>query len=252
MILGAQLYTLREYTKTLKDFEHTLSRVAEIGYKTVQVSTTCDYEAEWLKEKLTENGLICVVTHYKPDKIKNEPAQTAAFHKAFGCKNIGIGSFPGGLKEDGDYKRFVGDYLPSAKRIAALGSRLMFHNHAAEFARSGNGRLYIERMAEDFSAEELGFILDTYWVQYAGGDPAKWIKKLTGRVQCVHLKDMEYTDKQRYAPVGSGNMNFESILTACEQAGSEYILVEQDECYDKNPFECLKSSYDYLKSLGLE
>ena len=66
MKFGAQLYTLKNYTKTLEDFENSLKKVAEIGYKYVQVSGTCDFEPEWLKEKLDKYGLKCVLTHVKP------------------------------------------------------------------------------------------------------------------------------------------------------------------------------------------
>lgn len=252
MVLGAQLYTLREFAKTPEMLAETLARVAEIGYKSVQVSGTCAYEAEWLDEQLKKNGLVCAATHFNPEKIRDNPEETVAFHNRFGCKNIGIGSMPGGLKDDGDYERFVRAFQPAAKRIAALGSSFLYHNHYYEFVRSADGKLYIEKMAEDFSPEELGFILDTYWVQYSGGDPADWIRKLSGRVKCVHLKDMAYKDTQRMAPVGAGNMNFKAIIDACADAGSEFLLVEQDECYGENPFDCLKQSYLYLKSLGLD
>ena len=59
MKIGAQLYTLHEYTKTLEDFEETLKKVAEIGFKYVQVSGVCEYTPEWLKEKLEKylNGI---------------------------------------------------------------------------------------------------------------------------------------------------------------------------------------------------
>ncbi|MDF2566635.1 MAG: Xylose isomerase domain protein barrel [Oscillospiraceae bacterium] len=94
--------------------------------------------------------------------------------------------------------------------------------------------------------------LDTYWVQAAGGDPAKWIKKLSGRLECVHLKDMAYIDKQRrFAPVYEGNMNFDAIIQACAEAKTEYLLVEQDDCYGQDLFECLRVSYENLKSKGL-
>ena len=46
MIIGAQLYNLREYCKTLEDLEKTLYRVAEMGYTIVQLSGVCDYTAE--------------------------------------------------------------------------------------------------------------------------------------------------------------------------------------------------------------
>ena len=53
------------------------------------------------------------------------------------------------------------------------------------------------------------------------------------------------------APVGSGNMNFERILAACEKAGTKHLLVEQDDCNGIDPFICLTRSYKYLNSLGL-
>ena len=46
-------------------------------------------------------------------------------------------------------------------------------------------------------------------------------------------------------------MNFEKIIAAAERADGKYLLVEQDECYEEDPFDCLKKSYDYLTSLGL-
>ena len=52
------------------------------------------------------------------------------------------------------------------------------------------------------------------------------------------------------APIGGGNMNYEAIVRAAEKADVEYAFVEQDHCYDADPFDCLKQSYDYLASLG--
>ena len=34
--------------------------------------------------------------------------------------------------------------------------------------------------------------------------------------------------------------------------GIEYAYVEQDECFHRDPFDCLKMSLDYLKSIGYE
>jgi hypothetical protein len=60
---------------------------------------------------------------------------------------------------------------------------------------------------------------------------------------------MSYDGKM--AAVGEGNMNFPAIIAACEGAGTKYALVEQDECGDQNPFNCLKKSFDCLTALGL-
>ena len=41
-------------------------------------------------------------------------------------------------------------------------------------------------------------------------------------------------------------------FTTAEKTGTEYMLVEQDDCYKKNPFDCLRRNYEFLKSRGFE
>ena len=254
MIIGAQLYTVRDFAKDLDGFAETLKRVADIGYKTVQVSGTCDFEAAWLAEELRKNGLSCVLTHTKPADILENTEAVCKNHDTFGCRNIGLGAMPGGGKvNDEIYEKFVRDFTPAMEKIAASGHQFFYHNHAFEFTRSKDGKLFIEKLLEDFSPEMLGITLDTYWVQFAGADVCDWMEKMAGRLECIHLKDMVATfhNQNRMAPVGWGNMNFEKIIASADKAGGRYLLVEQDDCYEENPFDCLKKSYDYLKAMGL-
>ncbi|MBQ7624734.1 MAG: sugar phosphate isomerase/epimerase [Clostridia bacterium] len=255
MRIGAQLFTVREYTKTLESFSETLKKVADIGYKTVQVSGTCAFDPAWLAEELKSAGLECAITHYDRDLIKNDPVKVAKDHDAFGCKYVGIGSMPrkdGAFISEEDHKAFVRDFIPVAKTLKENGKYLMYHNHQIEFAKSADGRIYLKRLIEDFPAELMGFTLDVYWAQVGGGDVIDWIDKLHGRVPCVHLKDLTIEkSKQLMAPVGYGNLNMEAIVRACYDSGTQYLLVEQDDCYGEDPFDCLKKSYNYLKGLGL-
>ena len=110
-------------------------------------------------------------------------------------------------------------------------------------------------------ADELGFTLDTFWVQAGGGDPAWWLKKLAGRTPCIHFKDMGFRSLPEgnsvgrgriMLPVGEGNMNNEAIIAAALENGAKYALVEQDDCNGEDPFDCLRRSYAYLTSRGLE
>ena len=50
--------------------------------------------------------------------------------------------------------------------------------------------------------------------------------------------------------VGEGNINFDRVFEKAESAGVQYMLVEQDKCNGEDPFDCLKRSYDYLRSCG--
>ncbi len=256
MKLGAQLYTIRKFCATPEDFSESLKKVADIGYTTVQVSGTCAYEPEWLKEELDKNGLSCVLTHTKGAAMVADPVKVCRDHDIFGCRHIGLGALSMAQKELGitedDYATFLKDFTPVAKAFYENGHKLFYHNHHFEFAKSENGKLYLERLMEDFSPDLLGITFDTYWAQFGGADPAEWLSKLKGRVECIHLKDLAIVGReQRMAAVGEGNINFDAILKVAENVGVNYLLVEQDDCYGEDPFSCLKRSYDYLVSLGL-
>ncbi len=250
MNIGAQFYTIRDFCKDTDSFAESLKRVADIGYKYVQISGTCDYEPQWLKENLDKNGLKCVITHIYADNIINKTDEIIKNHDIFDCKNIGLGwyNFDTEDKEE-NYKNFVNTYKSVAEKIKNGGKYFMYHNHHFEFIRM-NGKTILERICEDFSPEEMGITLDTFWVQTAGGDPAAWLEKLSGRVPCIHLKDMAYGNKM--SVIGEGNMNFDRIFEKAEKSGTKYMLVEQDDCNGENPFDCLKRSYEYLKSKGFE
>lgn len=247
MEIGAQLYTVREFCKNLDDFSETLKKVADIGYTNVQVSGCCDFKPEWLKSELQKNGLKCVITHAKDTQLIEKTVELAKGHDVFGCHYIGQGGVLFEEKDGIKYSDFVSRFKNVGKILKDNGKYFMFHNHATEFKKL-DGKRIIERLAEDFSPEDMGFTLDTYWVQVGGGDPAQWIENLSGRVPCIHLKD--YAFGPTMAVVGEGNLNFDRIFAAAEKAGTKYMLVEQDNCNGEDPFECLKRSYNNLKAFG--
>lgn len=251
MELGAQLFTLRDFCKTLPDFAETLKKVADMGYKTVQVSGTCAYEADWLKAELEKNGLRCVLTHTPMDKIRDKTAQVIADHKTFGCEFVGIGCAPNCFaKGDEDWLELTGVIEAAAKPLADNGMRLMYHNHACEFQRRADRRTYYEHLLE---YEHLGFTFDTFWAQWGGMTVTDLIRSLKGRIPCVHLKDLAVrVNTPCTAPVGWGNLDFDAILAACADAEARYLLVEQDDCFEEDPFDCLRKSYEFLRSRGLE
>jgi sugar phosphate isomerase/epimerase len=230
-----------------------LKKVADIGYTTVQLSGVCAYEPEWMNEELKKNGLECVLTHWKADEILEDPVSVINKHRTFGCENIGLGCMPGGWATEEMTHSFIKNFKEPAKIIAQNGAKLFFHNHHWEFARSRTGERFLERFLADFPPELLSITLDTYWVQYGGASPEEILRALAGRAECVHLKDLAIVGgKQRMAVLGEGNLNFPKIIAAAEDAGTEHLLVEQDDCYGEDPFECLARSYRYLRALGLE
>lgn len=249
MQIGAQLFTVREFTKNLDDLALTLRKVADIGYKTVQLSATCPFDAQWMKQQLCANGLTCVLTHTPEQRLREETEAVAKEHDIFGCDHVGLGMYRFRPEEGESVDKFLELYGPVARKLKEKGKYFMYHNHAYEF-RKENGRLVLEQLMERIPADEMGFTLDTYWVQMGGGDPAQWLEKMAGRIPCIHLKDFAY--EQKMAVVGEGNINFDRVFEKAEAGGTEYMLVEQDKCYGEDPFACLRRSYEYLKAEGFE
>ena len=246
MEIGAQFFTVRGFCKTPEEFAESLKKVADIGYKNVQISGTCAYEPEWLRDELKKNDLKCVLTHISGDKLAADAASVAKDHSVFGCDNIGLGYFKFDLEDD-SFERFFNKYPPVAMELYENGKYFMYHNHDSEFIKI-EGKTILEHIAERIPKEQMGFTLDTFWVQAGGGDPAYWLERLSGRVPVIHLKD--YSFGRKMAVLGEGNINFDRVFEKAEAAGTKYMLVEQDDCNGEDPFDCLKRSYDYLKARG--
>ncbi len=256
MKIGAQLYTVRNYCQNLEDFSETLKKIADIGYTSIQISNTCEFTGEWLRDELAKNGLTCPLDFAPKEELQGDLDASAAKHTLFDCENIGLGSYKFASEDDSDYQTFLSLYKPVAEGLRARGKVFNFHNHHREFKFLSNGNTVLEQMMQDFSPEELRFVPDVFWIQAGGANPAKVLEQLKGRIPCIHLKDyrmrpwMEQKFKNFFAPVGEGSLDWDKIFAAAEASGTEYMFVEQDDCYGESPFECLRRSYEFLKSRG--
>jgi len=249
--IGAQLYTIREFTQNSSDFATSMSKIAKIGYDCVQISGVgSEITAEEIAAICKANNLEIVITHTPPARILNDTETVINEHKLLGTKYIGIGAMPWDKYEHTKqcFASFVKDLTPAAGAIKEAGLQFMYHNHDFEYIRF-DGKTGMDYLAENMPA--AGFTLDTYWVQMGGGCPAAWLAKLSGRVDVIHLKDLVYADgTRRMAEVFEGNLNWDAIFPAAKLAGVKYAMVEQDDCYGKDPFECLETSYKNLKERG--
>ncbi len=243
--VGAQLFTLRKQLQTQKGIEKTLARVAQIGYEYVQCSGFA-FEARWMKQLCDTLGLKIRLTHTAADRILLDTANVIAEHKIMECPYVGLGGMPGEYRSAEGARKFIKDFAPAMQAFADAGLKFQYHNHSFEFERF-NGERIFDVLVDETDPAQMGFTLDTYWVQHAGVDVADLIQRLSGRIDVCHYKDMAVVDGQpRFAAVGSGNMNWQGILHAFEKAGAQYAFVEQDDCYGLDPLDELAASFRYL------
>ena len=248
--LAAQLYTVRDFTNTPADIATTMKKVKQLGYDAVQCSALGTIDAHELKKIVDGEGLTICATHTDYDRMRDDPQAVIDEHNLWGCKHAAIGGLPQEYRSAEGYARFAKEASEVAKRLAEGGLTFSYHNHSFELERF-NGRTGLEILYEDSDPKYFNSELDTYWIQHGGGDPAAWIRKLRGRADIIHLKDMGMDDRtQLFAEVGEGNLNWPAILDACKEAGVEWYIIEQDTC-QRDPFESLGISLRNLKEMGL-
>ena len=253
-IIGAQTYTIRDYTQDESSFVKSMERLARIGFRFIQLSAAGDMPASTIRKICDGSGLGIVLTHTNPVKILEQTERVIEEHKIMGAKYVGIGAMPGHYKENFDgIKKFICDFQPVAEKLHGVGLKLMYHNHTEEFAKF-DGKLVMDHFTQAFDKEMVGFTLDVAWVQAGGGDPSWWLKKLSGRLDTIHFKDIVFTlqGELRTAEVMEGNLNWGSIFEVCKNPtlGIKYAFIEQDHCYDKDPFDSLEISLTNLKNAG--
>ena len=78
---------------------------------------------------------------------------------------------------------------------------------------------------------------DTFWTQLS--------LKATAAEITRKRYTAEYIDAEHVSDI-----DFDRVFEKAESAGVKYMMVEQDDCNGEDPFECLRRSYEYLKSCG--
>jgi sugar phosphate isomerase/epimerase len=142
------------------------------------------------------------------------------------------------------------------RKCRAEGLQLCYHNHAFEFEPM-EGTTPLAVMMDNTDKRDVGLELDAFWVSVAGHDPVEMLKKYSGRVQLVHLKDKaegtpvmykESPGKQAFKEIGNGVLDWAKVLRAATAAGVKHYFVEQDQT-PGDPLDSLRQSIAYLKKL---
>lgn len=268
--VGIQVYSVRE--EAAKDFKGTMTKLKELGYDFVELAGLYGQTPEEVKAILDEVGIPAISAHVSELMTAEDYESVLDGYVTIGCKYVAIPWLGEGMRPgDEGFDKVLARIDAVGAAAEKRGLVLLYHNHDFEFKKMPDGEYGIDYMYRTVPANHLQTELDVCWVNVGGEDPANFVKKYTGRAPVVHLKDFEGSksehmyeligiksdDKKetvkntfKFRPVGYGKQDFPSILEAALEAGSCYVVVEQDNWYDTPALECAKMSRDYLKSLG--
>ncbi|CAH1000618.1 hypothetical protein LEM8419_01752 [Neolewinella maritima] len=259
---GLALYTLRDTLPI--DPRAVLQEVADDGYAYVEAAgwndgTFYGMSPADFKALLDEVGLTPISSHQGGATVENLD-QMIADVKAAGFTYFVIPVPPMGafsfdpktrtLSMNQDMETVMANINMIAAKCAAAGLQCLYHNHDFEFQPGEDGIKPIDYFIENSNPDHLNFQMDLYWVTKAGADPLAYFAKAPGRWKGWHVKDMDA--QGRFAPVGTGTIDFARILAAREQAGMEFYLVEQDQTFNETPMEAISISHEGLETIGFD
>lgn len=251
--LGVQLYTVRNIIG--KDPVAVLKAIQEIGFTEIE-ATYGNLHEIWAAVKQT--GLKPVSVHidfaiFKAGGSKLDDA--LADVKKLGFEYAVVPYIPvpdrGGLDV---FKSLAQMLNTSGQQAKAHGLKLCYHNHAFEYKTLPDGLMGLDVLMNDTDKSLVGLELDIFWASVAGHDPVAILKKFTGRIPLLHLKDKapglptqynENVPAATFKEIGNGSIDIPAVLAAADPEGVRHYFVEQDQSPD--PIVSLRESYNYLQ-----
>jgi len=250
--VGVQLYTVREQAE--QDLNAVLAHISMIGYKEVETYwSVYTHPAKKLRSMIVDNGLSVPSGHFDYDGLESK----LDYAKELGVQYMICPMLPKDMWTSADgFKKAADQFNKWGAQIKGMGMQFGFHNHNYEFQKFGNTTGY-DIITQNTDAKLVCLEMDCYWMTQAGQDPIAMLKKFGSRIQLIHLKDRQAgfpttqmlgPDAEHITEVGSGTINWKSVIETGQQTGVKHFFVERDN--GSTPaFESLRISYNYLNKL---
>ena len=277
-VLGVQLMMLKEQVEAEGMFT-VLSKLATLDIHCVEVSQIPmnEQNTQDLGRAKTELGFevgaLSVSLKQKPgiDSLESEFDKIVSDCKLLGTKFVRIGMMPFEAMVSKDAtEAWARELNPYAEKLVEQGITLCYHNHHADLIQFEGERIFdiVRRVAP-----AVMFEVDLHWVQRGGMAPLDMLEQYTGVCKLIHVKDYrvsalpqeaidlfeagnfqegydKFVNIIQFAEVGQGNMNWPKLLPAANAAGAEFFFIEQDMTYGRDPYDCIRDSREYLRSIG--
>ncbi len=243
--IGIQLYSVRD--EAAKDFPATLKKIAEIGYKGVEMAGWHGHDPKEIAKLISDLGMQICSAH-GPLPTPENVNQVAEAELAVGNKTLISGFGPEAFQTVDDCKKNAELFQQAAELLKPFGMRFGIHNHWWEFHTVDGQRVYDIIMSE---AKDAFSELDVYWTAYGKANPVEVISQYKSRIPYLHIKDGKLIEgEQVHTAVGDGKLDMPAIISAADPNVLEWLVVELDASYG-DMMEDVRKSYEYLTSNGL-
>jgi len=270
---GLQLFTVVAPLEA--DFEGTLRKVAELGYKEVETIGSFGRDPAYVRAQFDRFGLTSPSQHIAPDalyasfgawsrKLITGEQNQATYNALLSPQNAipavrdGIAkakvlgqtyvTWPILMPQMLATSELLGTYISAFNEAGRIcreeGLTFGFHNHAREFDTI-DSRVIYDRILQETDENLVRMELDLYWISKARRDALEYFTKYSGRFYACHVKDMDSNGD--FQPAGSGTLNLPRLINGARAAGVKHFFVEIDRSDD--PMDATATSIKYLRGI---
>jgi len=234
---GLQIYSLRGLIAA-KGVQAGLDQTKDFGFTIVEIGGTYNLKPAEFLSLLKERGLKPVSGHFPWDRWKSDPDGVAAEAKALGLEQAGCAwAVHKDPFDEAQAREVIEVFNKAGAATRKVGIRFFYHLHGFEFVKHGNGTL-ADLLITGSDPDLVSFQMDVLWVFFPGQDPASWLLKYPGRWTSMHLKDLKKgvergpltgkTDVRNDVPLGTGQVDWTSVLAAARKVGVKYYFIEDE------------------------
>jgi len=266
--------------------ETCLKEARAAGYEGIELGHKFPRDADTLRPILGEHGLALISGWYSSELLTRTAEEEIAnlephlaLLSAMGCdvvvwaetsgcihgdKHAPLSARP--VLRDDQWPEFGRRLSTVAAHVRSRGLKLAYHHHMGTVIET---EVEVDRLMAE-TRGDVGLLLDTGHMTFAGGDPLSVAKKYKDRIVHVHCKDLRKSvmaealnaDKSFLSAVvdgvftvpGDGDVDFVPVLKEVAGAGYKgWLVVEAEQDPAKaSPFEYASKGHQFLTEFARE
>lgn len=284
--IGVQLFSVPAGLE--KDFEVTITALAYMGYKEIELFGPYPYSAQSAKDRwaaitpmlgfsgsgyfgkseayvrsiFDANGLTVPAMHTDLETLEQNMEGLGKASKVLGFEYVILPAIPEERRKNlEDYKKMADTFNSIGAAAKREGIKFAYHNHGYGLAKV-DGQVPLDVLLGLTDPNLVFLEMDLFWTISGRADPIEYLKKYSGRYRSMHVKDMK--EIKHFEGDGGDPSQWIGLFPNMVSAGEGVLDLKTiipialkngvshffvEQDMVQNPSLALKSSFDYLSSI---
>ena len=240
--VALQLWTVKD--ALAHDPAAALTEVRRIGYTAVELAGFAGIRASAMRQALDTAGVRAISAHVPFDDLTERLPAVMANLQAINCPQAVLPWIPPEQRTTMEaVLRLAEQCNAVAAQLSQGGIAFAYHNEDYDFLPLGESTLW-HTLVANTNPQIVMLQLDVATATLAGCDIPSILRTYGSRITSLHVCDIR---EGAYAPIGTGSLDWPSLLQAVHTAAVQYLIVEQDGAVD--PFAASAQSLAAITTL---